>query len=234
MKYVLLTATVSLMMACSPSSFTSVSDTAPGIKGVKGDSGTNGQDGYSLVSSSTNNPELCGAAGGVNVFIALDKNRDLLYNAGDDVQTQFLVCNGSRGTTGSTGASGANGMAGASCSVSKVGTASTIKCGNSSVVVNDGATGNSGSNGRDGTSAQGIWITEIVNVCGVEFNNDEVFMRLSNGRLLGVYDGGPNEDRLALLAPGNYRTTDSTANSSCTFTITNDYKIINEHRNTEN
>lgn len=202
-----------LLAGCGPSNYMSVVDTQLG---------KNGQDGYSSVSSSKNNPALCGAAGGVEVFFALDMNRNLLFDAADSVQTQYVLCNGSKGDRGEVGATG---LTGQSCTASKVGTVSTIKCGTSQVVVNDGATG---ATGAAGTNASGIYITAIINPCGVNWSNDEVLLKLSNGRLLGLYDGGPNDDRLSLIIPGTYRTTDTVSGKYCTFTVTNDYNITNE------
>ena len=68
-----------------------------------------------------------------------------------------------------------------------------------------------------GTSAsipKGITILGYIFPCGTEFSNDEVFMRLSDGNILAVYDGGNYLSRLVLLAPGNYITTDRTG-SNC-------------------
>lgn len=208
-----------LLTGCGPSNYMSVVDTQPG---------KNGKDGYNSVSSSKNNPQLCGISGGVEVFFALDINNNLLFDSADTVQTQYILCNGAKGATGATGATG---LAGQSCTVSKVGTASTIKCGTSQVVVNDGATGATGATGAagaNGQNANGIYITSIVNPCGSNWNNDEVFLKLSNGRLLALYDGGANDDRLTLITPGNYRTTDTSSGKYCTFTVNNDYNVINE------
>lgn len=219
---------------------------------VEGKDGTNGRDGYSVVSSSESNPEICGAVGGTMVFLALDINQNLDFDSEDTVQTQYVSCNGRNGQDGedgadgqdgedgADGANGRDGLNGTSCSVNKVGNSATITCGTSSAVVVDGAkgdkgdtgaTGETGQTGATGQNASGIYITEIINPCGVEFANDEVFIRLSTGRILALYDGGPNQDRLALIAPGNYITTDAVQNASCSFTVTSDYRITNERRN---
>lgn len=208
-----------------------------GKNGQDGANGSNGQDGYSLVAKSVSNPELCGASGGTIVYLASDLNRNLVYDESDEVQTQYVTCNGLAGNNGTNGSDGQNGLNGASCTVNKVGPAATITCGNSSAVVTDGAkgdtgnTGATGATGPAGTNASGIYISEVINPCGEEFANDEVFLRLSTGRILALYDGGANQDRLALIAPGNYITTDAVQNKSCSFTVTNDYKITNEVRN---
>lgn len=204
---------------------------------VEGKDGSDGKDGYSVVSSSESNPEICGAAGGTMVFLALDTNQSLDFDSEDTVQTQYVSCNGRNGADGQDGEDGKDGLNGTSCSVNKVGNSATITCGTSSAVVVDGAkgdkgdTGATGQTGAAGQNASGIYITEIINPCGVEFANDEVFIRLSTGRILALYDGGPNQDRLALIAPGNYITTDTAQNASCSFTVTSDYRITNEKRN---
>lgn len=214
-----------------------------GRNGIDGANGQDGQNGYSIVAKSVANPELCGSAGGTIVYLASDLNRNLVYDESDEVQTQYVTCNGIKGSNGTNGTNGSNGLNGASCTVNKVGAAATITCGNSSAVITDGAkgdkgdkgntgnTGATGATGPAGTNASGIYISEVINPCGEEFANDEVFLRLSTGRILALYDGGANQDRLALIAPGNYITTDAVQNKSCSFTVTNDYKITNEVRN---
>ena len=206
------------------------------VQGTTGANGTNGQDGYSVVAKTVSNPSICGRAGGTTVYLALDKNRNLSFDDSDEVQTQFITCNGKNGTNGTNGTNGRDGLNGTSCTVNKVGSVSTITCGSSVATVLDGAkgdtgaTGATGATGPAGTNASGIYITEILNPCGVEFSNEEVLLKLSNGRILALYDGGPNEDRLALIVPGNYITTDRNSGHSCAFTITNDYKLSNEHK----
>ena len=143
-------------------------------------------------------------------------------------------------------ADGLNGVDGSSCSTQQLSNGAVIRCtdGTVSVVYNgasgsngtngtNGAGGLNGVNGRDGTN--GIngtnSILEVVNPCGVEFANEEVFLRMSSGQLLALYDGGANLDRLVLIAPGNYITTDAVQNRSCSFTVTTNNQIINEVRN---
>jgi len=176
-----------------------------------------GENGYSTVSHTNFNSSLCGSSGGTEVFMALDLNRDLQFSVEDEIQNQFVLCNGENGR---------DGLAGENCTVSKVGNQSTIRCGTSSTVVLDGDKGDKGDRGDTGPTPSGIFITEIVNLCGSS-TNDEIFLRLSNGELLALYDGGPVSDRLTLIAPGNYMTTDSSG-LHCYFTITSDKRIINE------
>lgn len=237
---------VILMTACGSSSEVVTvkgEQGLPGQDGSNGNDGRNGNDGsngYSIVAKTINNPEVCGSAGGTSVLLALDLNRDLIFNDSDQVQTQYVTCNGRNGTDGADGqdgTNGTNGLNGSSCTVNKVGNAATITCGNSSAVVVDGTngvkgdkgdTGITGATGPAGTNASGIYITEVINPCGAEFANDEVFLRLSTGRILALYDGGANEDRLTLIAPGNYITTDRVQNRACSFTITSDYQVTNQ------
>lgn len=123
--------------------------------------------------------------------------------------TSSVIYNGANGLNGSNGVDGQDGTNGTNGTNGQNGV--------------DGQNGTNGTNGSDG-------ILEVINPCGEEFANDEVFLRLSSGRILALYDGGPNQDRLVLLAPGNYISTDTAASKSCSFTVTSDYKIINEVR----
>lgn len=93
---------------------------------------------------------------------------------------------------------GASGSNGSSCSTSQFENGAIISCtdGTSSVV----------SDGIDGSSG----ILDFIYPCGTEFANDEVFLRLADGSILAVYDGGNLLSRLVRLSPGNYVTTDRT------------------------
>jgi len=209
MKFILLL--ILVFVGCGKES----TETFYGVNGKDGINGTNGVDGkngYSIVSSSTVNPEMCGESGGTEVFLALDMNQNLEFDLEDVVQTQYLSCNGTNGTNGKDGKDGTNGI---SCSVNKSGNIATITCGESEVSIMDGATG------ADGQNASGIYITEIINPCGQNFNNDEVLLKLSNNKILALYDGGPQQDRLAILSNGTYITTDDNQNRSCTFNVHN-------------
>ena len=234
-----------------------------------------GQDGYSVVVHSSQASDMCGLGrAGTQVTLALDLDRNFTFSTGDLVQTQYTTCDGS---------SGAQGIG---CSVTKSGAQSTLVCGESSIVINDGtdgldgksayevwlSLGNTGSevefistlrgpkgdaglNGAAGLSAYQIWIslgntgtesqfinslvgpqgpagaagvspsgifiTEFLNPCRNEFAHDEILMRMSNGKVVAVFDGGPNEDRLTFLVPGTeYITTDRNNNNQCRFKIT--------------
>jgi len=119
----------------------------------------------------------------------------------------------------------ANGKDGKSCTITDLLNGALISCGNESVVIFDGT------NGVDGEDAlsDAIGIANYIFPCGKEFNGDEVLLKLTDGNILALYDGGPNEDRLALLYPGNWITTDRNKNHTCHFTIDSNLNIINEY-----
>lgn len=130
-----------------------------------------------------------------------------------------LIYNGENGATGSTGATG---QAGSLCAVSNLSNGVRITCGNSSQDLFDGQ------NGRDSALTNAIGIASYIKPCGSEFANDEIFLRMTDNNILALYDGGPHEDRLVLLAPGKYITTDRNKNNTCHFTVTPDLQIINQ------
>lgn len=89
--------------------------------------------------------------------------------------------------------------------------------------------GPQGPAGAPGITPSGIFITEFLNPCNNEFAHDEILMRMSNGKVVAVYDGGPNEDRLTFLVPGTeYRTTDRNTNNQCRFKITQNGDLTNQ------
>jgi hypothetical protein len=140
---------------------------------------------------------------------------------------------------GANGLDGANGTAGTSCSVARIDNGVRINCGSTSQDLLNGLNGTNGLQGSVGatgavgpTGSQGpqgqaganalanaIGIAGYIYPCGMEFDNDEIFLRLTDGNILALYDGGPNEDRLALLAAGNYRTTDRLGNQVCNVNV---------------
>ena len=119
---------------------------------------------------------------------------------------------------------------GQSCSVQDVGNGALLTCGMDSVIVYDGVKGDKGDAGEDAL-AGAIGIANYIFPCGKEFNGDEVLLKLTDGNILALYDGGPNEDRLALLYPGNWITTDRNKNHTCHFTIDANLNITNEYVN---
>lgn len=141
---------------------------------------------------------------------------------------------GENGANGSNGSNGQNGSNGTSCSVSSTSNGAMITCGNTSQVVSNGAvgaTGPMGPQGQPGTNAlaNAIGIAAILKPCGDEFAHDEVLMKLTDGRVIAVYDGGPNSDRLAILVPNTtYITTDRSNNSQCSFRIDSSGNLTNQ------
>lgn len=121
---------------------------------------------------------------------------------------------------------GEDGKDGESCTVTQLSNGALIKCGSESAVVYNGE---DGEDGEDATSAIGI--ASYIKPCGQEFNNDEIFLRLTDGNILALYDGGPNLDRLVLLAPGNYITTDRNSSHTCHFTVTPELELTNQYVN---
>lgn len=152
------------------------------------------------------------------------------------------------GTNGTNGTNGSNGTNGASCSVSNVSDGARITCGNTSQVIYDGRNGTNGlpgavgptgavgpagppgPQGEPGTNAlaNAIGIASYIYPCGSEFANDEIFLRLTDGKILALYDGGPNLDRLVLLAPGDYVTTDRLGSQTCDIHVANDLTLTSQ------
>ena len=139
-----------------------------------------------------------------------------------------FVYNGLNGTNGTNGTNGANGT---SCSVSNANGGALITCGNTSQMIYDGQNGAVGPVGPQGPQGQpgqnalanAIGIEGYIYPCGINFSNDEIFLRLTDGKILALYDGGANQDRLVLLAAGNYITTDvNNQNDACHFNVSSD------------
>jgi hypothetical protein len=127
-----------------------------------------------------------------------------------------ITCEDGSSTFVSNGLNGTNGVG---CTVQQLSNGAKVTCGTQVAVI---------SNGTDASLPSGaLYIKEIVNPCGSNFANDEVFLRLSDNRLIALYDGGSNLDRLTVIAAGSYRTTDDN-NHYCTFNVTSDYQITNQ------
>lgn len=117
---------------------------------------------------------------------------------------------GQNGSDGHNGTSGTNGANGTSCEVSNANGGALVTCGNTSQMIYAGQNG-------------AIGIEGYIYPCGINFSNDEIFLRLTDGKILALYDGGANQDRLVLLAPGNYITTDvNNQNNACHFNVSSD------------
>ena len=109
-----------------------------------------------------------------------------------------------------------NGQNGVSCMAQNAPGGALISCsdGSQAFVSNgtDGTNGQNGTNGINGTNGTNgtSAVIDYIYPCGTEFANDEVFLRLADGSILAVYDGGNLLSRLVRLSPGNYVTTDRT------------------------
>lgn len=114
-----------------------------------------------------------------------------------------------------------NGLNGKSCELTDLANGVLISCEDSQAIVYDG----------EDAQATTIGVRNYIKPCGDEFPNDEILLRMTDNKIIALYDGGPNLSRLVLLAPGNYATTDRSRNLTCHFTITNNYDIINENAN---
>lgn len=125
---------------------------------------------------------------------------------------------------------GKDGHNGDSCVINQMANGAIITCGSSSAIImnglngldgTDGENGTNGLNGTNGTNGHdganglngvdaphSIGIAGYIYPCGNEFANDEMFLRLTDGSIIAVYDGGNYLSRLVKLAPGSYITTD--------------------------
>lgn len=125
-----------------------------------------------------------------------------------------------------------NGKDGQSCTVEQLVNGALIKCATSMAVVYngidgangtdgvDGADGTDGTNGTDGRDGAPAPVTfgvrGYIYPCNNVNSNKEVFLRMTDGSILAVYDGGNGLSRLAKLQPGNYITTDG---ATCNISI---------------
>lgn len=208
-------------ISCTDGSFAIILNGEQGIQGEPGVPGQNGLDGQDAKACQAYRVPFVGAflkcPGQWPVLIADGRDgRD-----GESCSVRQLS-NGARITCGNSVAfvyNGTNGRDGQSCSVSNTTAGVRITCGTSSEELLDG---------RDSALANAIGIAGYIRPCGNEFPNDEIFLRMTDNQILALYDGGPHEDRLVLLAPGNYITTDRNKNKTCHFTVTSDLRIINE------
>lgn len=77
---------------------------------------------------------------------------------------------------------------------------------------------------------EGATIVSFIYPCQDTSNNQELLIRLSDGSILGIFDGdtsnNPGQTRLVELAPGNYITTDqNNTRNRCRFTITEEGEV---------
>jgi len=242
-------------VSCTDGSYSIILNGATGSQGVQGVQGEQGVQG--VIGQTGAAARACQVYRTFNgAFLQCPNQFPVLIKDGkdgDDGKSCSVkqLSNGARITCGNKVAyvyNGVNGTNGTSCSVSNVTDGINITCGNTSQIVYDGrngtngldgsagpqgeigATGETGPQGQPGTNAlaNAIGIAGYIYPCGQEFPNDEIFLRLTDGKILALYDGGPHEDRLVLLAPGNYITTDRNRNHTCNFTVTNNLQITNE------
>lgn len=120
------------------------------------------------------------------------------------------------------------------CHVEGVSGGAVITCpdGSQSVILNGvagldgsdgavGAPGERGATGAVGPSGQNA-VIEVIDPCGDGAGFDEVLLVIGTGEIIAYFEGPSNTKHLALLIPGNYRTTDQQA---CNFRVNNDYTI---------
>lgn len=101
-----------------------------------------------------------------------------------------------------------DGLDAAPCVVTEYTTQSVMTCGTQSIAV-----------------PKGMTILGYIYPCGNEFANDEIFLRLSDGNILMVYDGGNFLSRLALAVPMTYVTTDRTG-AQCTVKVDSALNVV--------
>lgn len=168
-----------------------------------------------------------------------------------DDGTSSLVKNGAEGDTGSQGVAGiagVNGTNGTSCSVLTIAVGdpvaanggSLITCGaTTSLLLNgtngangvNGSNGSNGSNGTNGTNAvlPAYSVVQVVDPCGPQSSQDEVFLKLQNGMLVASFSDNTAGayTHFAILTPGaGYMTTDHTG---CYFSVDANGNLYNEH-----
>ncbi len=117
------------------------------------------------------------------------------------------------------------------CSVSPDEDGALIVCpdGTTTTVLN-GTDGIDGQDGKDGLDIQNYDFIPVglVDPCGDKSGvYDEVFIRMANNTLVASFSNNANGDytRLSVLVPGTYITTDG---DNCTFTVSEEYDIVNE------
>ena len=150
------------------------------------------------------------------------------------------------GADGKNGIDGANGEDGQSCSVVSVDPddvapngGALITCGESTVLLINGAPGQNGQDGQDGSNGEdgndgsdgqdgvdgedapstALVISALIDPCGNDpVKQDEIILKLSDGSLIASFssNGSALNTRLVSLSAGNYTTTDGTG---CQFSV---------------
>jgi hypothetical protein len=190
---------------------------------IKGENGHDGVNGSSCSVEQLENGAKMSCTDGSFAYIYNGRDGSNGTNGVDGSSCSISGTSSGASVTCSNGTSaailnGLNGTNGQSCSIQDLANGAKITCGSQSAIIYDG----------EDADTSVIGIAGYIKPCGAEFNNDEIFLRMTDGNILALYDGGPHEDRLVLLAPGNYITTDRNKNRTCNFTVTNDLQITNE------
>lgn len=226
-------AVVGARVSCTDDTFAIILNGAQGPQGVQGPQGAQGVQGPVGQTGASCQAYRSFLFSGV--WLACPNQLPVFISDGEDCKVKQLS-NGARITCGDSVAfvyNGTNGQNGTSCSISNVSGGARITCGSTSQIIydgEDGAVGPVGPQGPQGEPGQNalanaIGIRGYIYPCGQEFANDEVFIRLTDGKILALYDGGPHQDRLALLAPGSYVTTDRNNNSNCNVTVDSNLNV---------
>lgn len=231
---------VGARISCTDGSFAIILNGEKGEQGIQGERGLTGATGQAGTScSASRQPHdnkvkvQCGNQSPVYIYDGQDgeDGRDGRNGTNGTNGTSCSVTqlsNGARITCGNNvalvynginGTNGTNGTNGSSCSISNLSNGARITCGNTSQDIYDGE------DGRDSALCDAIGIASYIKPCGAEFNNDEIFLRMTDGNILALYDGGANLDRLVLLAPGNYVTTDRNGNQTCNVRVDNNLNV---------
>jgi hypothetical protein len=193
-----------------------------GPTGLAGPTGNTGSQGTGAGLLSTQEPNACNGAGGVQIITFVDPANTGIYEAGDGITSTSLVCNGTNGTNG------------ASSTVS-LSAANVIECPTGGVVVTStngdaaptsyfvcngqvGATGSQGATGPQGVQGVAGNSITVVQFCPGTTTYPSKFTEVGlclNNVLYAVYS--LNDGFLTEVVPGTYSS--DGVNSSCTFTV---------------
>jgi hypothetical protein len=216
---------VLLTGCCGPKGSTGAAGASViGPRGNTGSTGNDGKDGHStLFGIEGAGAGLCPTGGNI-LTVGLDVNDNKSLDL-SEVLAVAVTCNGLKGDTGAAGHDGTNGTNGQDGSNGSNGVA-----GNNGTNGTNGVDGKDGVNGIDGTNAPPTMFTPVglvqpcaadpMNPTAAELNdvNLEVFIRLSNGLLVGSFSdtaAGANT-RFEVIPPGTWA---STGHTACNFTV---------------
>jgi hypothetical protein len=217
MKFLILVMILMMTVGCGKQTKTIIIEGKPGQDGKDG---TNGKDG-----SSCSVARAYDASGEFSIGVTISCTDG----------SSELVLNGLNGQTGATGAQGIQGVPGSSCSVARKAGDNyvTVSCPQQTDVViydglegQQGLKGDKGDQGQTGATGQAGTSVSVLYPCG-KGTHTEIFLKLSTGEIVAVYDGGPNDDRLTLLIQGvTYTTTDRDTKKNCLFKLDSNNNII--------